>query len=121
VEDPDLARLRGIRSDLYTSYAIGIGSFLAAAAAISSSFESGLSPTMGFNALIKGAIATVIGGTGGMQYVALGGLFLGIVENLGVYWLPSEWQDSIAFGLLILFLVFRPFGINGQQPTKQLA
>ncbi len=116
--DPELARLSGINSDLYIMYAFAIGSFLAAIAAIMISFDTDMTPTMGFDALVKGVIAVIIGGMGSLPGAALGGLFLGLAENLGVYWLPSKWQDTIAFVILILFLLFRPYGILGKKPQK---
>lgn len=116
--DPELARLSGINSDRYILYAFAIGSFLAAIASIMISFDTDMTPTMGFNALVKGVIAVIIGGMGSLPGAALGGLFLGLAENLGVYWLPSKWQDTIAFVILILFLLFRPYGILGKKPQK---
>ena len=116
--DPELARLSGINSNQYIMYAFAIGSFLAAVASIMISFDTDMTPTMGFNALVKGVIAVIIGGMGSLPGAALGGLFLGLAENLGVYWLPSKWQDTIAFVILILFLLFRPYGILGKKPEK---
>lgn len=116
--DPELARLSGINSDRYIMYAFAIGSFLAAIAAIMISFDTDMTPTMGFNVLVKGVIAVIIGGMGSLPGAALGGLFLGLAENLGVYLLPSKWQDTIAFVILILFLLFRPYGILGKKPQK---
>lgn len=116
--DPELARLSGINSDRYMMYAFAIGSFLAAVASIMISFDTDMTPTMGFNALVKGVIVVIIGGMGSLPGAALGGLFLGLAENLGVYWLPSKWQDTIAFVILILFLLFRPYGILGKKPHK---
>jgi branched-chain amino acid transport system permease protein len=116
--DPELARLSGINSDRYIMYAFAVGSFLAAVAAIMISFDTDMTPTMGFNALVKGVIAVIIGGMGSLPGAALGGLLLGLAENLGVYWLPSKWQDTIAFVILILFLLFRPYGILGKKPQK---
>jgi branched-chain amino acid transport system permease protein len=116
--DPELTRLSGINSDRYITYAFAIGSFLAAVAAIMISFDTDMTPTMGFNMLVKGVIAVIIGGMGSFPGVALGGLLLGLAENLGVYWLPTKWQDTIAFVILILFLLFRPYGILGKRPQK---
>ena len=116
--DSELARFSGINSERYIMYAFAIGSFLAAVAAIMISFDTDITPTMGFNALVKGVIAVIIGGMGSLPGAALGGLLLGLSENLGVYWLPSKWQDTIAFVILILFLLFRPYGILGKKPQK---
>jgi branched-chain amino acid transport system permease protein len=116
--DPELARLSGINSDRYIMYAFAIGSFLAAVAAIMISFDTDMTPTMGFNALVMGVIAVIVGGIGSLPGAALGGLLIGLAQNLGVYWLPSKWQDTIAFVILIGFLLFRPYGILGRKPQK---
>jgi len=113
--DPDLARLCGINSNRYLMYAFAIGSFLAGIAAIMISFDTDMTPTMGFNALIMGVIAVIVGGMGSLPGAALGGLFIGLAQNLGVWKLPSKWQDTIAFVILILFLLFRPQGILGKK------
>jgi len=118
--DSELARLSGINSDRFILYAFAIGSFLAAVASIMISFDTDMTPTMGFNALVMGVIAVIVGGMNSLPGAALGGLFIGLAQNLGVYWLPSKWQDTIAFGILILFLLFKPYGILGKKPQKQL-
>lgn len=117
--DPELAKLSAINSDRYILYAFAIGSFLAAVAAIMISFDTDMTPTMGFNALVMGVIAVIVGGINSLPGAALGGLFIGLAQNLGVYWLPSKWQDTIAFVILILFLLFRPYGIFGKKPQKE--
>jgi branched-subunit amino acid ABC-type transport system permease component len=37
------------------------------------------------------------------------------LENVSIFWLPSQWQDTIAFLVLILFLMFRPRGFFGSE------
>ncbi len=116
--DPELARLSGINSDRYVLYAFAIGSFLAAVASIMISFDTDMTPTMGFNALLMGVTAVIVGGVDSLPGAALGGLLIGLAQNLGVAVLPSQWQDTIAFGILILFLLFRPWGILGKKGQK---
>jgi branched-chain amino acid transport system permease protein len=116
--DPELAQLSGVNSDRYIMYAFAIGSFLAAVASIMISFDTDMTPTMGFNALVMGIIAVIVGGINSLPGAAFGGLFIGLAQNLGVYWLPSKWQDTIAFVILILFLLFKPYGILGKKPQK---
>jgi branched-chain amino acid transport system permease protein len=113
--DAELAQLSGINSDRYILYSFAIGSFLAAVAAIMISFDTDMTPTMGFNALVMGVVAVIVGGINSLPGAALGGLLIGLAQNLGVYWLPSKWQDTIAFVILILFLLFRPYGMLGKK------
>lgn len=116
--DAQLTRLCGINTDRYILYAFAIGSFLAAIAAIMISFDTDMTPTMGFNALVMAVAALIVGGINSLPGAALGGSLIGLAQNLGVYWLPSKWQDTIAFAILILFLLFRPYGILGKKPQK---
>jgi branched-subunit amino acid ABC-type transport system permease component len=108
----------GIDSERTIAWVFFIGSALAGLAGILISYETNIEPTMGFNAILKGIIASIIGGIGSIPGAALGGLLLGLVENLGIWKLPSAWKDVIAFGVLILFLLFRPQGILGKKQER---
>jgi len=114
-DDPLAASVCGINPERTTMWAFLIGSALAGAAGILISLETNLEPTMGFNAILKGIIASIIGGIGSIPGALVGGLFLGLVENLGIWAIPAGWKDAIAFGVLILFLLFRPQGIFGRK------
>lgn len=115
--DPELARLSGIETDRQILYAFAIGSALAAVASIMISFDTDMTPTMGFNALVMGVIAVVVGGLNSLPGAALGGLFIGLAQNLGVWKLPSKWQEAIAYVILIVFLLWRPQGILGKKTS----
>jgi branched-subunit amino acid ABC-type transport system permease component len=56
-----------------------------------------------------------IGGLGSIPGAFLGSYLLGFVENFGIWGIGSEWKAAVAFGLLILFLIFRPQGILGKK------
>ncbi len=117
--DPELARLSGINADRYILFAFAIGSFLAAVASIMISFDTDMTPTMGFNALMMAVVAVIVGGINSLPGAALGGLLIGLAQNLGVAFLPSKWQDTIVFVVLIIFLLFKPYGILGKKSVKQ--
>jgi branched-chain amino acid transport system permease protein len=71
-------------------------------------------PYMGQLAGLKAFTAAVLGGIGVIPGAALGGLVLGVCENLVTGYLPSSYRDAIAFGVLILVLMVRPWGILGK-------
>jgi hypothetical protein len=82
------------------------------------SLETNIEPTMGMNAILKGIIASIIGGIGSIPGAVLGSFFLGMVENLGIWKIQAGWKDTIAFAVLIIFLLFRPQGILGNRKDK---
>jgi branched-chain amino acid transport system permease protein len=116
--DAELALASGIDSERVILFAFAMGSVLAAVAAILVSFDVDMVPTMGMNALLMGVVATIIGGIGSIPGAAVGGLLLGLAQHLGVWKIGSQWQDSIAFLLLLLFLLVRPYGVFGRKLTK---
>ncbi|MBI5213365.1 MAG: branched-chain amino acid ABC transporter permease [Nitrospirae bacterium] len=117
-DDPIGASVSGIYPEKTILYSFGIGSALAGMAGVLISLETNIEPTMGFNAILKGIIASIIGGIGSIPGAVLGGFFLGIVENLGIWKIQAGWKDTIAFAVLIVFLLFRPGGILGKKNDK---
>ncbi len=114
-DDPMAADIVGINPQRVIMVAFLIGSMLAGAAGMLVSYETNLEPTMGFSAIMKGIIAAIIGGVGSIPGAVMGGFLLGLVENLGIWNISAGWKDSIAFALLILFLLVRPGGIMGRK------
>lgn len=84
-DDPITASVVGINPEktIFTSFIIG--SSLAGIGGILISFETNIEPTMGFNAILKGIIASIIGGIGSIEGSVLGGFFLGLAENIGIW------------------------------------
>lgn len=118
--DPELARIVGVESDQVILFTFALGSALAAIASILISFDTDMTPMMGFNALLMGVVAAIVGGIGSIPGALLGGLLVGMAQHLGVWKLPTQWQDAIVFVILILFLLFRPQGFLGK-PLRQAA
>lgn len=115
-DDRIAASVVGINPEKIILASFAIGSALAGAAGILISLETNIEPTMGMNAILKGIIASIIGGIGSIPGAMFGGLFLGIAENLGIWKISAGWKDCIAFVILIAFLLFRPGGIMGLKP-----
>jgi len=118
-DDPLAASIVGINPERIILAAFAIGSALAGAAGILISLETNIEPTMGLNAILKGIIASIIGGIGSIPGAMFGGLFLGIAENLGIWKISAGWKDCIAFVILIVFLLVRPGGIMGIKPKGE--
>ncbi len=70
---------------------------------------------MGFFAVFIAFVAVVVGGIGSIPGAIAGGLAVGMVESLGLWQIPTEWQNSIAFVVLFAVLLFRPQGLFGSR------
>jgi len=119
-DDPIAANVVGINPEKTIRLSFMIGSALAGAAGVLIALETNIEPTMGFSAILKGIIASIVGGIGSIPGAMFGGFFLGIAENLGIAWIPSGWKDAIAFAILIIFLLIRPRGILGIKSDKEV-
>ena len=64
---------------------------------------------------LKGFSAGLIGGFGYMPGAILGGMIVGVAENLSTLVLPAVYKDVVSFGLMIIFLLIRPQGILGKR------
>ena len=110
-DDEEVAKIVGINTNKIIGLVFFIGSAVAGLAGIFVGLDTGISPTMGLGLLLKGVIASIIGGVGSIYGAFLGAFLLGFAENFGIWKISGEWKDAIAFGLLIIFLIFRPRGI----------
>lgn len=110
-DDEDTAKIVGINTNKIINRVFIIGSAIAGMTGILVGFDTGVEPTMGMSLLLKGVIASIIGGVGSIYGGFLGAFLLGFAENFGIWKISGEWKDAIAFALLIIFLLFRPRGI----------
>lgn len=76
-------------------------------------YDVGMDPNMGMTVLINAMVAMIIGGNGKFGASVVGGIVLGILQSLTVYFFASNWQNAITFALLLGFLFLRPQGIAG--------
>jgi branched-chain amino acid transport system permease protein len=114
-DNKDVAEIVGISAERIYNWSFVIGSAIAGIAGILVALEQNLDPTMGTGLVIKGFTAAIIGGIGSVPGAIFGAFLLGLVENFGIWFLPSGYKDAIAFVLLFIFLLFRPNGILGKK------
>ncbi len=110
-DDEEVSKIVGINTTKIIGWVFFIGSAIAGLAGILIGLDTGIEPTMGLSLLLKGVIASIIGGIGNVYGGVLGAFLLGFIENFGIWKISGEWKDAIAFGVLIIFLLFRPQGI----------
>jgi branched-chain amino acid transport system permease protein len=115
-EDAPTAALMGIDIDKTISRTFIIGGLLGGAAGFLFGLNFSFGNTMGFLPGVKAFAAAVLGGIGNIRGAMIGGLLLGIVENmLPVVHIDTKWTDVVAFVVLVLVLMFRPTGILGER------
>ena len=120
-EDRGAATLMGINVNRTISVTFAIGSALAAVAGVllCSAYPS-LSPYTGSMPGIKAFVAAVFGGIGSIPGAFIGGILLGIIENLAKAYSSSQLSDAIVFSVLIIVLLVRPTGILGKKMTEKV-
>jgi branched-chain amino acid transport system permease protein len=115
ISNPDAAQRVGINVDRQYLIAMGVGSMLAGLAGGLLSLSHGASSDNALNGILLAAIALLVGGVGSVPGAALGGAALALVMDIGIWPLSSQWQYSIAFGLLMVVLLVRPRGLFGER------
>lgn len=115
------ASLMGINIDIVISFTFGLGSALAGAGGILYSMNyAAIDPLMGIMPGLKAFVAAVVGGIGNVPGAALGGMLLGIIETFAKSSPWSTYTDAIAFGLLIIVLLFKPTGLLGRSQVEKV-
>jgi len=110
-DNKDVAEIVGISAEKIYTWSFVVGSAIAGLAGILITLEYNLTPTMGTNLMIKGFAGAIIGGIGSVPGAIAGSFFLGLVEKFGIWFLPSGFQDAIAFIILFIFLLFKSTGL----------
>ncbi len=110
-DDEEVSKIVGINTTVVIAIVFFIGAVFAAAGGILSGHDTAIQPRMGLILLLKGWIASVVGGIGNIYGAVVGGFALGMIEQFGIWDLAGEWRDVISFVVLILFLSFWPKGI----------
>ena len=110
-DDEEVSKVVGINTTVIIAVVFFIGAAFAAMAGILSGHDTSIQPRMGLLLLLKGWVASVVGGIGNLYGAIVGGFALGMVEQFGIWDLAGEWKDAISFVVLILFLSFWPNGL----------
>lgn len=112
-DNPELSLISGINVQRVQMMSFFVASLMAGVAGVLIALEQNISPLMGTNLIVQGFTASVIGGVMSLPGAVLGSYLSGLVQNIGIVWLPSGYKEAIAFALLLLFLLIKPEGILG--------
>jgi branched-chain amino acid transport system permease protein len=120
-QNPRTATLMGISVNRMISITFILGSSLAGIGAVLVGLKyPKIEPLMGMMIGMKAFVAAVLGGIGNLPGAVLGGLLMGVCEEMVVGYLSSTYRDALAFGLLILILLLKPSGLLGKSTVEKV-
>jgi branched-chain amino acid transport system permease protein len=114
-ESPALATACGIEIDRVIRATWFIGGGLAALSGVFVGLTPQLNPEIGGSLLLALFAAAILGGVGSLPGAVVGGLLVGLAENLMLLWVSPGYKQSMSFGVLILVLLLRPQGLFGER------
>ncbi|MDP9144581.1 MAG: branched-chain amino acid ABC transporter permease [Actinomycetota bacterium] len=118
-QDPEAARLMGVNVDTTISLTFLLGGLMAGAAGlIYALYQTTVWYFQGFQAGLIAFTAAVMGGIGNLQGAVLGGLIIGIIQQISDNRIGGEWTPAIVFAYLVLIMVFRPQGLLGEETRE---
>ncbi len=118
-QDPEAARLMGINVDTTISLTFLLGGLLAGAAGlIYALYQTQVWYFQGFTAGLIAFTAAVMGGIGNLRGAVLGGLIIGVVQQISDNRIGNQWTPAVVFAYLVLVMVFRPQGLIGEETRE---
>jgi branched-chain amino acid transport system permease protein len=115
-EDIVASQLMGVNIDKVILLTFLIGGFFGGVAGTLYGLQFGFVVwNMGFIPGLKAFTAAVLGGIGNIRGAMIGGIMLGLIENMSTICIGSEWKNVIAFTVLVAVLILKPTGIMGER------
>lgn len=114
------ARFNGIPTNRILGISFGISSVVGAIAGVLVAPIATLDPTMMWDPLLKGFAAAVLGGMKSLPGVVVGGLLLGLIENLFGFYISLEFKSVVAFALIIAVLFVKPSGLFDKHYVRKV-
>ena len=112
-DNPMLADSKGIDPDRMARLAIGIGMGLAGIGGMLVGLDTSIDPLVGFRAILSVFAAAVVGGLGSIPGAVVGGLAIGLAEELSLLALPATYKSAVGFLAIVVILTLRPQGLLG--------
>jgi branched-chain amino acid transport system permease protein len=115
--DPEASALQGIKVNSMYTLSMGIGCLLAGAAGALMAPILPVNPFVGPHATIYAVLVVCVAGLGNVPGAIVGGLMLGLVENLSCSLLGGGYSEVISYGFVLVLLIFRPEGLFAKKQT----
>ena len=112
-DNPDLARITGIKVDRVIRYTWIVSMSLAALAGIMFGSITHLNPNMGWSIILPMFAAAILGGIGNAYGAMAGGMIIGLAQEISTAFLPAEYKIAVSFAIMIVVLFFKPKGLFG--------
>ncbi len=117
-QDPEAARLVGVSPALALVVSWGIGGALGGLSAVLVAPVTNLYPDMMEDILVLAFAASILGGLTSLLGAVIGGLCVGVLENLAGVYLGGEFKGVFAFAIIVLLLSVRPAGLLGESERR---
>ncbi|UXR64276.1 branched-chain amino acid ABC transporter permease [Bdellovibrio bacteriovorus] len=119
--NPMVASLMGVNPDRIIAFTFVVGSSLAGVGSVLVGMKyPKIDPLMGMMIGLKAFVAAVLGGIGNVGGAVLGAMIMGLSEEMVVAYLSSTYRDALAFGILIVILIFKPAGLLGKYSVEKV-
>jgi len=112
-DNPTLADIKGIDPDRMARFAVGLGMGLGGIGGMLIGLDTSIDPSLGFRSLLSVFAASVVGGLGSIPGAVVGGVVIGLAEELSLLALPPAYKAAVGFFAILITLTFRPRGLLG--------
>jgi branched-subunit amino acid ABC-type transport system permease component len=113
-DNPQLARVVGVRAPRVYAWTFALGSLVSMPAAFFIGLSGGLNTTIGFDAMLLALIVVFAGGIGSLLGTLLASFGVGILQTMSLLVVDSRWEAAVTFALLLLLVTLRPRGLLGK-------
>ena len=112
--DRNLGASRGVDVKKAANASWLLSSALAGVAGVALAVLGALTTTKGFEQILIILAVALLAGLGSIAAISISAMTIGVAREVSLLWLPAGFRDIIAFGIVILVLVFLPNGISGK-------
>ena len=112
-DNPMLAAIKGINADMIARLVSFVGMGLAGLGGMLIGLDTTIDPLVGFRAILSVFAAAVVGGLGSIPGAVVGGLAIGLAEELSLLALPATYKSAVGFLAIVFILTLRPQGLLG--------